>query len=146
VEALDDIQAIRRKNLDVLIADAQSIRAIADAMLRRFPGQDGRAPPDYANSLSQYRGKKPMGGKFARKVEESMGKARGWMDRIHEVDEAMEMKEAGQIAMGIADPGSRATWLNLGRALMDVGAKPSEATPFPGVPKGGTPKRRPGSS
>jgi hypothetical protein len=143
VDALEDIQTIRRKNLDVLVAEAQSVRAIAGAMLARFPGETGHAP-DYANVLSQYRGKKPMGDKFARKLEEAMGKARGWMDRLHEVDQVMEVKEAGQIAMSM-DPEKRANWLNIGRALIDQGAKPSGATPFPGVPKGGK-KRRPGSS
>jgi hypothetical protein len=131
-----DIKEIRRANLDVLKAEARSFQAIEKAMLDRFPGDPQKGPPRYANTLSQVRNGKPMGDKLARKIEEAMGKDRGWMDTLHRVDETMEGKEAAQLAMGM-DPEKRENWLKLGRALVDQDAKPGVNTPFPRVPKGG---------
>jgi hypothetical protein len=141
-----DIQEIRLSNLRMLEAEAQSLKAIGEAMVRvvQARGRSDRAP-DYPNVLSQYKGGKPIGTRMARLIEEAMKKEKGWMDSLQsgKIDEAMDAKEAGQIAMNIATAEEREIWLSMGRALAAKNGKASAALPFPKVPKGG--KRKPPS-
>ena len=74
---------------------------------------------------------------IARLIEDAVGKPRGWMDALRAGDEAMESKEAAQIAMNIADADLRELWLSTGRAYAARGAQPSQAAPFAGVRRGG---------
>lgn len=136
-----DVYETRRRNLDVLKAEGHSLAAIGDAMRRAKQVVDIRnAEKDYANVLSQIRGGKNMGAKFARDVEQAMGKPEGWMDQpqFEAVDQAMEAKEAGQIIMGM-DPDTRAATMLLLRGLGAKGPK-GEGNPFGDVPKGGPKK------
>lgn len=129
-----DVYEIRRHNLNVLRAEAESLKAIGDAMVRvvQARGKSDRAP-DYQNVLSQHVGGKRMGAKMARLVEEAMKKSKGWMDTMQQADQTMEAKEAGQIAMNIAEADKREMWLSLGRALAQQGGA---GNPYGGVPKG----------
>lgn len=140
-----EIHEIRRANLLILEAEALSLKAIGDAMIQVVQGRSpaDKPPPSYPNVLSQYKGGKPMGSKIARLIEEAMKKPKGWMDALRQADEAMESKEAGQIAMNIADVELRELWLSTGRAYAARGAAPSQAMPFqpvkkPGRKQGGT--------
>jgi len=139
-----DVYEIRRHNLRVLEAEAVSLKAIGEAMIvalqKRTPGE--RAP-DYPNVLSQHKGKKPMGPKIARLIEEAMGKPKGWMDSLQsaEIESAMEAKEAAQIAMNIEEGPLRDGWLQHGRLLAEKNPKKSSGSPFGALPRGGKPKR-----
>lgn len=132
-----DVYEIRKHNLRILEAEAESLKAIGDAMIRvvqeRSPAD--KPPPNYPNVLSQHKGDKPMGAKIARLVEEAMGKPKGWMDALQEVDTHMDAKEAGQIAMNIPDLAKREAWLSMGRTL--TSQEQSQALPFGPIPKGG---------
>lgn len=133
-----DVYEIRKHNLLLLEAEHASLKAIGDAMVRVVQRRDqGERAPDYPNVLSQHKGKKPMGPKIARLIEDAVGKPRGWMDALRAGDEAMESKEAAQIAMNIADADLRELWLSTGRAYAARGAQPSQAAPFAGVRRGG---------
>lgn len=135
-----DVYAIRKHNLLVLEAEAKSLKAIGDAMVRvvqaREPERD-RAP-DYQNVLSQHKGKKQIGAKMARLMEEAMGKPKGWMDSLQsaEVEQAMDAKEAAQIAMNIP-PELREGWLQHGRLLAERNPQTSSGNPFGPIPRGG---------
>lgn len=139
-----DVYEIRKHNLLVLEAEAASLKAIGDAMVaalqRRAPSE--RAP-DYPNVLSQHKGKKPMGQKIARLIEEAMGKPKGWMDALQsaEVEAAIEAKEAAQIAMNIEPGPLRDGWLQHGRLLAEKNPKKTAGSPFGDIPRGGAPPR-----
>lgn len=140
-ELLDNAE-IRRRNIDVLEAEATSLEAIGEAMRAEDARQGvvlepGKAPPNYANLLSQIRGgSRNMGNKLARKVEASMGKAKGWIDQLHEADVSMDGKEAGQIITRMADD-ERAHWMKMLRLANEANPKKSAASPFGPIPRGG---------
>lgn len=131
-----DVYEIRRRNLDVLKAEAETFVAIADAMRR---AKQGANPPeaadgDYANVLSQIKGRhRNMGTQVARDIEVAMEKPFGWMDWPH-FEAAYEV---AQIMMEM-DADDRAHWMRVLRAWRD--AKPSPQTgptdPFEPIPKG----------
>lgn len=132
-----DVYEIRKANLLFLEAEAKSLKAIGDAMIRKVQESDpGERAPDYPNVLSQHKGKKPIGFKMARLIEDAMGKGKGWMDQLQtgQIEQAMEAKEAGQIAMNIEEADKREAWLSMGRALAK---KKGPGNPYLDVPKGG---------
>lgn len=136
-----DVHEIRRRNLDVLQAEAETFEAIGEAMRRVRALDPTSAEKDYANVLSQIRGgSRNMGSKIARHVEEAMGKPKGWMDnpQFEAVDQIMEAKEASQIIMSM-EPELRAAAMAVLRGLGSKGEK-GEGNPFGDVPKGGRPK------
>ena len=143
-----DVYGIRRANLLVLEAETQSLKTIAAAMTQvvQRREQSDRAP-DYQNVLSQHKGKKPIGAKIARLMEEAMGKPKGWMDTLQasEVEQTMDAKEAAQIALNIP-PELREGWLQHGRLLAEKNPKRSQGNPFGDIPKGGRPKRSSGGT
>lgn len=96
-----DVYEIRKSNLLLLEAETKSLKVIGDAMVRVVQNRGEDRAPDYQNVLSQHKGKKRIGAQTARLIEEAMKKPQGWMD-VLQVDQAMEAKEAGQIAMNIA--------------------------------------------
>lgn len=122
----------RQAKLEMLIAEAGSIKAIGEAMRRAAAAQGDvkAAEKDYANVVSQLKGGKQIGHKIARLLEASMGKPEGWLDDLLAIDQAMEAKEAGQIAMNMKED-RRELWLQMGRAWAAEGlTKPSAAMPF----------------
>lgn len=131
-----DITEIRRRNLTVLEAEFHTLKAIGELMAKSAPVE--RASANYANVLSQYKGAKKMGDKFARNLEASVGKARGWMDtpQFKAVEDTMEAIEAGQLAMNMAAE-DRDAWLRHGRLLAQQNPKRSIANPFGDLPPGG---------
>ena len=134
-----DVYEIRRRNLDVLIAEAESLKAIGDAIRRAKSGVDpSAAEKDYANVLSQIKNGKNMGAKMARDIESGMGKPTGWMDvaQFRAVDQTMEAKEAGQLAMNMSDE-DREAWLKHGRLLVRNSGR-GPGNPFPDKGSGGT--------
>jgi hypothetical protein len=138
--AVMDVYEIRRRNLDVLLAETESLKAIGDAIrLAKQKIDPAAAERDYANVLSQIKGGKHMGAKLARDVEAGMGKPQGWMDtaQFQIADEAMEAKEAGQLAMNMK-PEDRDHWLKTGRLLAQNNPKRGPGNPFGNTPKGGT--------
>jgi hypothetical protein len=139
-----DVYEIRRRNLLVLEAEADSLKAIGDAMVRVVQEREASdRAPDYPNVLSQHKGGKRIGSSLARLIEEAMKKPNGWMD-VLQVDAAMEAKEAGQIAMNIENAEMRESWLSMGRVLAAKGGKPSPSLPFGDLPPGG--KKPPGGT
>jgi hypothetical protein len=125
-----DVYEIRRRNLDVLKAEAESFVAIADAMRRAKQDVDpASAEKDYANVLSQIKGGKQMGSQFARDIEVAMEKPFGWMDW----PQFEEAYEAAQIIMMMSND-DRAHWLRILRTWRDT-KPPSD--PFSPIPKGG---------
>lgn len=134
-----DVYEIRRRNLDVLLAETESLKAIGDAIRRTKQRLEPQAATrDYANVLSQIKGGKNMGAKLARDVEAGMGKPKGWMDvaQFRAVDQTMEAKEAAQLAMNMSEE-DREHWLRTGRLLAQT-AKRGPGNPFGNTPKGGT--------
>lgn len=140
-----DVYEIRRRNLDVLKAEADTFAAIGDAMRRAKADDPTAAGKDYANVLSQIKGGKNMGGKMARDLEVAMSKPRGWMDipQFQAIDEAMEAKEAGQIVMSL-EPEVRAAAMTMLRNLGAKGPK-GASNPFGDLPKGGRRRRSSGT-
>ena len=73
---------IRRKNLQILVAEFKTIAALADhtgiaaAYLSQLLNQ----------SPSANKTPRGMGGKTARKIEKKCGKPNGWMDTLHSED------------------------------------------------------------
>lgn len=136
-----EIAEIRRRNLDVLEAEAESLEAIGDAMRAKDPTQTGGDLPNYANYLSQVRGgTRNMGTRFARKLEAGMGKPKGWMDvaQFEAAELSLEGKEAGQIITGM-DTAERAQWMKMLRLANEANPKKSAASPFGPIPRGGEP-------
>lgn len=135
-----DVYEIRKQNLLLLEAEHLSLKAIGDAMVRVVQRREpGERAPDYPNVLSQHKGKKPMGARMARLIEEAMGKPNGWMDSLQTVDVAMEAREASQVYMNIPEE-HRAAWLSMGRTLAEKNPTRSSGNPFGDVPKGGRKK------
>lgn len=135
-----DVYEIRKNNLLLLEAETKSLRVIGDAMIRVVQRRGEDRAPDYQNVLSQHKGKKPIGAQTARLIEEAMKKPKGWMD-VLQVDQAMEAKEAAQIAMNMSAE-ARESWLSLGRKLAAQSGTPGAALPFGDIPTGG-PKKKP---
>ena len=131
-----EIAEIRLRNLSVLEAQFRTLKAIGDLMSRSAPAE--KVGANYANMLSQYKGAKKMGDKFARNLEASVGKMRGWMDtpQFQAADTAMEAIEAGQLVMNMAQA-DRDAWLRHGRLLAQQNAKRSPGNPFGDLPPGG---------
>lgn len=119
-----DVYDIRKKKLLLLEAEAASLKAIGDAMVRTLQRRGEDRAPDYQNVLSQHKGKKPIGQRMARLIEEAMDKPRGWMDTLADVDHRVDATEASHIAMNITDVGKREAWLSLGRALTSPAKSP----------------------
>ncbi len=147
-----EITEIRRRNLLVLEAEAESLAVLGEALrTAKQAAKPGPDAADYANYLSQIKGgSRDMGNKIARFLEGGMGKRRGWMDTPHfeMVDEAMEAKEAAQLAMSMKIE-DREAWMKHGRLLAEQNPKKSDANPFGSIPKGGKrgrPKRSQGGT
>lgn len=148
-----EIAEIRRRNLDLLEAEAKSLEAIAEAMraadAASDPAATAKAPPNYANVLSQIKGgTRNMGDRMARKVEAGMGKSRGWMDQLQAAETSLEGKEAAQIITSM-DDAERAHWMKMLRLANEANPKKSASSPFGPIPRGGQkvgrPKRNPGT-
>jgi hypothetical protein len=128
---------------DILEAEAKSLEAIAEAMRAEDARLNpepiaGKAPPNYANVLSQIRTKsRNMGDKLARKVEAAMKKPKNWMDQLQEAEVSLEGKEAGQIvtAMSATD---REVAMRILRTMNEANPKKSAASPFGPIPRGGS--------
>lgn len=83
LEIIMDVQEIRRLNLEYLISITGDLKRVAEK-------SDLNA--DY---LSQVRSKvtnKNMGNNAARSIEKGFGKERGWMDRLHGLEETAYSK------------------------------------------------------
>lgn len=141
-----DVYEIRRRNIDVLLAEAESLKAIGEAIRRVKAADPKAATADYANTLSQYKGGKRMGRAFAQDLEDGMGKPRGWMDhaQFEAAELSLEAKEAGQIIMNM-DPAKRAFHMELLRRENESNPRKSAASPFGPLPKGGKPARNGGT-
>lgn len=63
---------IRRANLNLLIDEFKTIRALADQV---------DTAPNYISEIKN--GVRNMGHKLARKIEEKAGKPSGWLDQLH---------------------------------------------------------------
>lgn len=139
-----DVLETRLVKLNVLIAEAGSLKAIGDAMRRAAAKSDPRAiEKNYENVLSQHRGGKPIGHRIARLLETSMGKPKGWMDTLQEAELSLLAKEAGQILMAMK-PEQQDFAMKFLRTLNESSPQ-GPNNPFPGVPKGGAkpkPRRR----
>lgn len=131
-----DIDDTRRRNLELLIAEAGSIKSLGEAMRTAMQDTDpDAASKDYANTISQYRGKKPMGRDFARDLEIAMGKPKNWMDVLQPdaAENAVVGKEAAQIVMGL-EPDDQEAAMRMLRAFQKKQPK-GPNNPFGDVPK-----------
>lgn len=136
-----DVYDIRRLNLDVLLAEAESMKALGEAIrkIKLEEGDPKAATADYANVISQYKGKKRMGRPFALTLERAMSRDRGWMDRLEEIDVLMIGKEAGQIITAMT-PEKQAFYMELLRRENESNPNKTKASPFGPIPRGGGPK------
>jgi hypothetical protein len=85
-----DVYEIRRRKLEQLVEErGTSLEGLA------------RQAGVLANYLSQIRGGRPMGSRFARKLEAGMGKPKGWMD-LPQVPDTEAAFHAAEIVQGMA--------------------------------------------
>lgn len=138
-----DLAEIRRRNLDVLAAEAEGLEAIAKAVRRSKKDVDPEsASKNYANYLSQIRiGTRKMGHVTARNLEEAMDKPSGWMnERQFDLTEAeIEAKEAAEIIRNM-EPERRAHHMRMLRLDNENTQQRSAINPFGPVKREGPPR------
>lgn len=116
---LVDVYEVRRRNLEILIAGAGSVKELGERMRRHImKTYPDAATKDYPNTLSQHRGGKPMGARFARKLEESVGRPKNWMDVLQPdpAERSVLGREAAQIVTGL-DPEDQDVAMRVLRSL-----------------------------
>lgn len=125
-----DNKTTRRLNLEGLIGESETIAKLAKLH-------------DLNESLlSQIRtGKRNVGDKLARKIEENVGKPTGWMDVPHfkSADLAVEYAELMHIYDSLNDK-DREAWIALGRSLSERGPR-GPNNPFGQIPRPKGPKK-----
>lgn len=122
-----DNKTIRRINLDGLIAQFETIEALA------------KATNTVANYLSQIKGgSRKMGDATARKLERALDKEPGWIDVLHfaSPDDAMSATEALQILDSLSED-DREAWMKHGRLLVEGNTARGANNPFGKLPRGG---------
>lgn len=120
-----DIAEVRRLNLLGILREFQTIEELAEHYEL------------VANYLSQVKtGHRNMGSRHARKMEEAMGKPKGWMDKLQftSPDDAVDGIEVMQIYQGLS-PEDKAALIKHARLLGDSGPKGLN-NPFGGRKKG----------
>lgn len=127
MDVLVDIRAIRRENLEGLIA------SMAAGNMAAFADRIGASPAH----LSQIRnGTREIGHRFARKIEMALGKGKGWMDlpQFRAPEATQKQLEIAQIIENLAEE-DQDLLLSMARQINDQRGKKSAAAPFAGVPK-----------
>ena len=134
---LVDVYAIRRRNLEILIAGAGGVKQLGERMLewqqRKSPGEE---PKDYPNALSQYKTGKNMGARFARNLEEAVSRPKNWMDMLQPDPAGLLGMEAQQIVDSLEPEDQEAAM----RVLRHMQKKNGRSNPFRDVPKPEWPK------
>lgn len=136
---LVNVYEVRRRNLEILIAGAGSVKELGERMRAHAQKSDpGAVTKDYANTLSQYRNDKPMGARFARNLEESVGRPKNWMDVLQPdpAEKSVLGREAAQIVMSLEPEDQEAAM----RVLRSMQRKKGPNNPYAEEPKrkGGT--------
>ncbi|MGH9806636.1 MAG: hypothetical protein ACRD9W_05150, partial [Terriglobia bacterium] len=118
------VKDVRHANLLGLIAQFGTIAELA------------RRAGVVANVLAQIKGGKPMGAKFANKLELGMGKPSGRMDSLQfaSADDAMGAAEIAQM-MTVLPPEDREALLKHARLLVKNLPAGTAANPFGDIPK-----------
>lgn len=83
LEIIMDVQEIRRLNLEYLISITGDLKKVAE-----ISGLNA----DYLSQVRSKKTKKNMGTQAARSLETGFGKERGWMDRLHGIEETAYSK------------------------------------------------------